>query len=64
MAAGRALLARGYARAYAAGAGHPPRDVESWLVVQIAARLSEGIEAERKRLVELLDRAGTRARAR
>lgn len=57
IAAGRALLARGYTRAYAAGAGHPPHDVESWLVVQTAARLAEGIEAERGRLVELLGRA-------
>ena len=64
IAAGRVLLARGYARVYAADAGHPPRDVGSWLVVQIAARLSEGIEAERNRLVELLGRARSGNRAR
>lgn len=64
IAAGRALLARGYARAYASGAGHPLRDVESWLVVQIAARLSEGIDGERERLVGLLDGARSRDGAR
>jgi thiamine kinase len=62
--AGRSVLGRGYVRAYAAGAGRPPRDVESWLVVQIAARLAEGINAERGRLVDLLGRAWRRDRVR
>jgi thiamine kinase len=64
IAAGRSVLGRGYARAYAAGARRPPQDVESWLVVQTAARLSEGINAERGRLVELLGRAWHKDRAR
>jgi aminoglycoside phosphotransferase (APT) family kinase protein len=64
IAAGRSVLGRGYVRAYAAGAGRPPQDVESWLVVQIAARLAEGIDAERGRLVELLGRAWRKDQAR
>jgi thiamine kinase len=57
VAAGRSLLARGYARAYAHGSRRPLQHVESWLVVQIAARLSEGIVAEQPQLIRLLDRA-------
>jgi aminoglycoside phosphotransferase (APT) family kinase protein len=57
IAAGRSLLAGGYARAYAAGSDEPLRQVDSWLTVQTAVRLSEGIEDERGTLVGLLDRA-------
>lgn len=56
IAAGRALLARGYERAYVRGSAGPVRDVRSWLVVQVAARLAEGITAERARLVGMLGR--------
>jgi Ser/Thr protein kinase RdoA (MazF antagonist) len=75
VAAGRSALARGYARAYAranaranarASAGSARRelrDVESWLVVHLAARLSEGIDAERARLTDLLGRAWRKDRA-
>jgi thiamine kinase len=54
VAAGRALLARGYARAYAQGSRRPLQHVKSWLAVHTAARLSEGIVAERPRLIGLL----------
>lgn len=57
MTAGRTLLARGYARAYTRGTHRPLRDVGSWLVVQVAARLAEGIGAERGLLVDRLRRA-------
>ncbi|MDR7385693.1 phosphotransferase family protein [Promicromonospora iranensis] len=57
MAAGRGAFTRAYARAYARGARGPLRDVEPWLVVHGAARLSEGVGAERARLVDRLRRA-------
>ena len=57
VAAGRSLLARAYARAYAHGSPRPPQQVESWLVANIAARLAEGIKAEQPKLIELLARA-------
>lgn len=52
-AAGRSLLAYSYARAYTAGSPHPMRQVNSWLIVRTAARLAEGIDAERKTLTGL-----------
>ncbi|WP_285106268.1 phosphotransferase [Promicromonospora sp. MEB111] len=57
VAAGRSMLTRGYALAYADGSPRPLRDLESWLVVHAAARLSEGVVAERARLVDWLVRA-------
>jgi hypothetical protein len=35
--------------------------VNSWLVVHVAARLSEGIDVERPKLTDILDRARRRA---
>ncbi|HZN75832.1 MAG TPA: phosphotransferase [Micromonosporaceae bacterium] len=57
IAAGRSALARRYARVYRRGGPQPVRPVKSWLTVQIAARLSEGIDNERPKLLGLLDRA-------
>ncbi len=62
MAVGRSLLTRGYARAYAEGSRRPLQDLDSWLVVHVAARLSEGLVAEQARLMDLLDRAWQGAR--
>lgn len=56
IAAGRSLLARQYERAYRRGAP-PLRQVDSWLLVHAAARLSEGIQAEQATLTGILDRA-------
>jgi aminoglycoside phosphotransferase (APT) family kinase protein len=60
IAAGRRPLARRYTRAYRRGAP-PVRQVDSWLLVHAAARLSEGIPAERTMLIGMLDRARRRA---
>ncbi|MFD2795044.1 phosphotransferase family protein [Promicromonospora vindobonensis] len=66
VAGGRSLLVRGYAHRYARahrrqtqGRGSPARlqHLESWLVVHLAARLSEGIDAEQPLLTDLLGRA-------
>lgn len=60
-AAGRSLLAgaytRAYTRAHVRGSRRSPQHVESWLVAHVAARLSEGIEAERPKLLGVLARA-------
>ncbi|WP_454856489.1 phosphotransferase family protein [Promicromonospora soli] len=60
-AAGRSLLASTYTRAYARdrarGSRRSTRQVEPWLVANVAARLSEGIEAERPKLIGVLTRA-------
>jgi Ser/Thr protein kinase RdoA (MazF antagonist) len=53
MAAGRSLFTHGYARAYRADSPQ----VDSWLIVNAAARLAEGIEIEQATLIGLLDRA-------
>jgi aminoglycoside phosphotransferase (APT) family kinase protein len=60
IAAGRAVLTRGYARAYARGSEGPLPRVDSWLVVHVAARLSEGIDVERPKLTGILERARRR----
>ncbi|MFI8523863.1 phosphotransferase [Promicromonospora sukumoe] len=57
IAAGRSMLTRGYALTYADGAPGELRDLESWLVVHAAARLSEGVADERARLLDWLVRA-------
>lgn len=57
VAAGRSMLTRGYALTYADGAPGELRDLESWLVVHAAARLSEGVATERARLLDWLVRA-------
>jgi len=63
IAAARSTYIRGYARAYAAGSPQPVRQVDTWLVVHTAARLAEGIEAERPTHLRFLDhaRAGRRS---
>jgi hypothetical protein len=56
IAAGRSLLAHRYTQTYRRGAP-PVRQVDSWLLVHAAARLSEGIQAEQTMLIGMLDRA-------
>jgi len=56
IAAGRSLLARQYARTYQRS-GPSVRQVDSWLLVHAAARLSEGIQAEHTTLIGMLDHA-------
>jgi len=58
--AGRRLLTASYVRAYRP-ALTAPRDVGSWLTVNAAARLAEGIPAERPVLVRHLERALSRS---
>jgi aminoglycoside phosphotransferase (APT) family kinase protein len=55
IAAGRSLLAATYARVYRRGSP-PLRHTRSWLVVHVAARLSEGIPAERDIMIGRLER--------
>jgi len=57
MAAGRSLFARTYVGAYRRGSPQPQRNVGSWLTVNAAARMSDGIEVEWPKLIGLLDRA-------
>jgi aminoglycoside phosphotransferase (APT) family kinase protein len=57
MAAGRSAFARRYARVYAAGSPQPVRQVDGWLVVHAAARLAEGIDAERDALIAVVQQA-------
>jgi Ser/Thr protein kinase RdoA (MazF antagonist) len=56
IAGGRWLLASAYSRTYRRGSP-PLRHTRSWLVVHAAARLSEGIHAERDMLLGRLERA-------
>jgi len=60
IAAGRSLLAHHYTQTYQHGAP-PLRQVDSWLLVHAAARLSEGIQAEHAILTGILDRAQRKA---
>jgi hypothetical protein len=60
IAAGRSLLAHRYAQTYRRGAP-PLRQVDSWLLVHAAARLSEGIPAEHAMLTGMLHRAQRKA---
>jgi hypothetical protein len=57
MTVGRSVFTHGYTRAYTSGSPSPLRQVDSWLIVQTAARLSEGIDIERPGLIDLLDRS-------
>ena len=56
MAAGRSVFAHQYARTYG-GSRNRLSHVDSWLTVHAAARLTEGIEAERTTLIGLIERA-------
>ena len=57
IAAGRALTSRLYTRAYQAGSPIPPQQVNRWLIVHAAARLSEGIDAETATLTRFIENA-------
>jgi Ser/Thr protein kinase RdoA (MazF antagonist) len=60
IAGGRRLLAGAYASAYRKAAPQPLLHLDSWLAVNVAARLSEGIDAERPKLLSLLTNAASR----
>ncbi|WP_064741914.1 phosphotransferase family protein [Hamadaea tsunoensis] len=51
MATGRYAFAAAFARAYRRGAAQPLDRIDEWLLVHTAARLAEGVPAERDRLV-------------
>jgi aminoglycoside phosphotransferase (APT) family kinase protein len=53
--AGRTLLRRGYVRAYGRAGPFDRQRLERWQPVLLAGRLAEGIEAERAKLLDLLD---------
>lgn len=61
MSAGRAKFARAYARAYRKRSADPLQHVQSWAIVQAAARLNEGIEVEAPRLIAFLENARRKA---
>jgi hypothetical protein len=63
MTAGRSVFARAYLRAYRSGSPRPPGRLDAWTVVNAAARLAEGIEAEQPVLSAMLQRAWRRAGA-
>jgi len=52
----RRRFAEAWRRAYAAAHPHRPEDLEAWIPVVAAARLSEGIEAERHALRRIVER--------
>jgi aminoglycoside phosphotransferase (APT) family kinase protein len=58
----RARFAAGWRRAYAAAHPHDPAMVERWLTVVAAARLAEAIEAERRELLDIVDKGLATAR--
>jgi hypothetical protein len=57
MATGRSLFARVFALAYRQRAHDSLKQVDSWAIVQAAARLAEGIKSEEPGLVAFLNRA-------
>jgi hypothetical protein len=57
LAAGRSLFAGVFARSYRARSPDPLLNVDAWIVVHMAARLAEGIAAERARLIGALEAA-------
>lgn len=61
IAAGRSLLASTYGRRYRQARSGPLPHMQSWLTVNIAARLGEGIDAERTTLTGLLGQARDQA---
>jgi Phosphotransferase enzyme family len=61
ISAGRAIFTHGYRHIYAGRSNVPLRQVNQWLVVHVAARLSEGIDVERPKLEGILDRARRQA---
>jgi Ser/Thr protein kinase RdoA (MazF antagonist) len=57
MSAGRDVFARAYARAYRRASSDAVAQIRMWTVVHTAARLAEGIAAERPKLLAALNRA-------
>jgi aminoglycoside phosphotransferase (APT) family kinase protein len=57
LSAGRSLFARTYARAYRRHLPNQVGQVRSWAIVHAAARLTEGIEVEERKLIAFLKAA-------
>jgi len=57
ISAGRSTFAAVFERTYRGGAPQPPQHVPEWTVVHPAARLAEGLPAERDRLVGIVETA-------
>ena len=57
LSAGRSMFAGVFAGTYRNAAPQPPFNMDAWTVVHAAARLAEGITAERTRLLGILDAA-------
>jgi Ser/Thr protein kinase RdoA (MazF antagonist) len=57
LSAGRSAFANAYARSYRNGTADPLPRLEAWTLVHTAARLAEGIDAERVRLVGVIEAA-------
>jgi aminoglycoside phosphotransferase (APT) family kinase protein len=57
ISAGRSVFAAVFDRTYRQGAPQPPRRLVEWTVVHAAARLAEGLPAERDRLVGIVEAA-------
>jgi streptomycin 6-kinase len=62
MAVGRSMFARTFSRAYRRRARDLLEHVNSWTIVNVAARVAEGIKVEESRLIEFLESARMRAR--
>jgi hypothetical protein len=62
LSAARSGFTTVFARTYRRAAPQPLSNVDSWTIVHVAARLAEGIAAERTRLVAILDAAYHSAR--
>jgi hypothetical protein len=59
IAAGRALLTSAYTHAYRRGSARPLPELAAWTMVNAAARLAEGLDQERPRLLGIIERAGS-----
>jgi len=60
---GRSIFARSFFRAYRRGAPDPPSRLDEWTTVHAAARLAEGITAERVRLLGFVEASCRKARS-
>ena len=59
---GRRVMLRRYLIGYRRIAGLPPKELESWTIVNAAARMVESVPGEAPKLLELLERARAKQR--
>jgi serine/threonine protein kinase len=64
LAAGRSTFANIFAYTYRNATPHPPSNLDAWTLVNAAARLAEGIAAERAHLIKALDAASHESKIR